>query len=90
MDIHTATETAYKIGHAKGYADGVRDAKTEVARGIFEEIIKSVFTKIPDKIMLISKERDFSDGVILGKREAYFDMINTLAELKKKYTEEQI
>ena len=47
-----------------------------------------VFSKEPQKIMLINAERDFSDGVIFGKREAFFEMINTLAELKKKYTEE--
>ena len=34
MDIHTATEVAYKNGYAKGFADG----KTEVAREIFEDI----------------------------------------------------
>ena len=65
------------------------NARAEVAREIFEEIAKATFSKIPDKIMLISNERDYSDGVIIGKREAFFEMANIIAELKKKYTEEK-
>ena len=65
----------------------VENAKAEVAREIFEEILRTIFSKIPNKIMLINQERGFSDGVIFGKREAFFDMVNNLAELKKKYTE---
>ncbi len=65
------------------------EAARMAAEEIFEEITRSVSLEIPIDIVLINKERDFSDGVIIGKREAFFDMVNTIAELKKKYTEEQ-
>lgn len=45
MDIHTATEVAYKNGYAKGFADG----KTEVAREIFEEIEKLILRYYNDE-----------------------------------------
>lgn len=83
MNEHRATEQAFKNGYKKGYEKG----KQEVAVEIFEEILRTIFSKIPNKIMLINQERDFSDGVIFGQREAFFDMVNNLAELKKKYTE---
>lgn len=63
-------------------------AKQEVAREIFEMIITTIFSKMPSDILLVGKDCDFADGIRMGKREAIFDMINTLAELKKKYTEE--
>lgn len=31
MDIHTATEEAYKNGYANGYKDGFKDGKKEAA-----------------------------------------------------------
>ena len=71
----------------KHYDDGYNTAKSEVAREIFEDITKNVFSKIPNKIYLINNEQGYSDGVIIGKREAFFEMIEIIAELKKKYTE---
>lgn len=69
------------------YAKGYRRA-SDVAREIIEDLTRMVFSKIPNKLLLISGGQDFTDGIIDGKREAYFDMLNYLAELKKKYESE--
>jgi hypothetical protein len=62
--------------------------KSEVAREIFEEIYKSVASKIPMGIRPIFKDyRDFDGGFINGKRDALLDVLVLVAELKKKYTE---
>ena len=58
---------------------------SDVAREIIEDLTRMVFSKIPNKLLLISGGRDFTNGIIDGKREAYFDMLNYLAELKKNY-----
>ena len=64
--------------------------RAEVAREIFEEIEKSVALKMPEKITPIFKrDLDYSYGVIDGKRDALFEVLVLLAELKKKYTEVQ-
>lgn len=66
----------------------VEKAKAEVAREIFEELYKSVASKIPMEIRPIFKEdMDFDVGFINGKRDALLDVLVLLAELKKKYTE---
>jgi hypothetical protein len=39
MDIHTATEVAYKNGYEKGYAEG----KAEVARKVAKWLTKKAF-----------------------------------------------
>lgn len=65
-------------------ADTVR---AEVAKEIFEEIITTAFSKMPSDVLMVGRDYDFTDGVRMGKREAIIDMINILAELKKKYTE---
>ena len=66
--------------------------RVEVAREIFEEIAREVYSKIPDKILPItikemSRELDYGDGLNFGRRDAYFDTLKIIAELKKKYTE---
>ena len=66
-----------------GYGEGYRDCAME----IFEEIITTVFSKMPSDVLIVGRNCDFTDGIRMGKREAVIDMINTLAELKKKYTE---
>ena len=63
--------------------------KTDVAREIFEEIYKSVASKIPMEIRPIFKDDgDFDGGFINGKRDALLDVLVLIAELKKKYTED--
>jgi hypothetical protein len=67
--------------------------KTEdVAREIFEEIVKFVFSEIPNELMPIYKaEKDFRDGVISGKREAFFKVLTHLENhLRKKYESEGV
>lgn len=63
---------------------------TDVAREIFEEIVKFIFSEIPDELMPIYKaEKDFRDGVISGKREAFFKVLAHLDNhLRKKYESE--
>ena len=73
------TDALMKMGYRKA---------SDVAREIIEDLTRMVFSKIPNKLLLISGGRDFTDGIIDGKREAYFDMLNYLAELKKKYESE--
>ncbi len=72
----------------------VEKAKTDVAREIFEELVREVYSKIPDKILPVtfgemSRHLDYNDGLNFGSRNAYFDTLKIIAELKKKYTEEQ-
>lgn len=67
----------------------VNRIKAEVAKEIFEEIITTAFSKMPSDVLMVGRDYDFTDGVRMGKREAIIDMINILAELKKKYTEDQ-
>ena len=71
MDIHTATEVAYKNGYAKGFADG----KTEAAREIFDEIDHLTFS------FGYGVRRDHT---VTHTRSIDDDL---LAERKKKYTE---
>ena len=74
----------------KHYEDGYNTAKSEVAREIFEEIYRSVASKIPMQISPIFKDdMDFDAGFINGKRDALLDVLVIIAELKKKYTEGQ-
>ena len=62
----------------------------EVAREIFEELYKSVASKVPIKFRPIFKDdRDYDAGVIDGKRNALFMVLAEIAELKKKYTESE-
>ena len=69
---------------------GLKQAKAEVAREIFEEIYKSVASKIPMQILPIFKDDlDFDAGFINGKRDALFDALVIIAELKKKHTGDQ-
>ena len=70
----------------------LKNAKAEVAKEIFEEITRKVYSKIPDKILPVtfgemSRHLDYSDGLNFGSRNAYFDTLKIIAELKKKYTE---
>ena len=71
------------------YSHGYRKC-TDVAREIFEEIVKFIFSEIPDELMPIYKaEKDFRDGVISGKREAFFKVLTHLDNhLRKKYESE--
>jgi hypothetical protein len=60
--------------------------KTEVAM-IFEELYKSVVSKIPPHIRPIFKDdMDFEDGFRNGKTDALIEVLKLIAELKKKYT----
>ena len=64
--------------------------KSEVAREIFEEIEKSVVSKIPMKFTPIFKrDLGYDAGVIDGKHDAFFEVLVLISELKKKYTEEK-
>lgn len=84
-------ENAYcRIEH---YAEALYNADyrkaSSVAREIFAEIAKFIFSEIPNELMPIYKERDFRDGVIFGKREAFFEVLNHLDNhLRKKYESE--
>jgi hypothetical protein len=69
------------------YEKGYRKAST-VASDIFEEIEGIILSKMPDRLNLSKKERGYAVGVILGRRDAFLDVINNLAELKKKYESE--
>jgi hypothetical protein len=61
--------------------------KSEVEK-IFEEIYRSVASKIPMEIRPIFKDdMDFDAGFINGKRDALLDVLVLITELKKKYTE---
>lgn len=62
------------------------EAKKEVAREIFEEAIRAVYSKIDMKIYNTIEGKPLGDGVAFGKQQAMYDVITLLAELKKKYT----
>lgn len=89
MNIHDATEAAYKNGYAKGFAD----AKTDVAREIFEEIIEGLQYEIDleDKYGRNAwGQGDISDFQTHQYVEDKLDtLITALSLLKKKYTEEK-
>ena len=65
-------------------AKGYRKA-SEVAREIFEEFLKEVSLKMPTKLLLVIHQKGYDDGVVQGKREAFFDIIEVVSKLKKKY-----
>ena len=76
----------------KAYWEGVeyghKDGAALVAREIFEEIYRSVASKVPMEIQPIFKDdRDFDVGFINGKRDALLDVLVLASELKKKYAE---
>lgn len=70
----------------------VKHAKQMVAREIFADIERVVLSKIPMEIRPmfrpIGVRVDFSDGVLLGTKNALYEAILSIAELKKKYMEE--
>lgn len=64
--------------------------KSEV-QWIFDELYKSVASKLPMQIRLIFKdERNFEYGFRDGKYDALIEVLVLIANLKKKYTEEKI
>ena len=77
---------AEKDALIKNYSKCMKD----YAREIFEEITKIVYSKIPDKILPVtlkemSRQLDYNDGLNFGSRNAYFDTLKIIAELRKKY-----
>ena len=66
----------------------MREHDSKIAREIFEEVEKSVHSKIPKQIHPIFKnDRDFGDGFRDGKTDALIEVLVLISELKKKYTE---
>ena len=63
------------------------NAKAEVAREIFDEAIRTVYSKIDMKIYNTIDGKPLGDAVAYGKQIAMYDVVTLLAELKKKYTE---
>lgn len=63
--------------------------KSEVAREIFDEAIRTVYSKTDMKIYNTIDGKPLGDGVAYGKQIAMYDVITLLAELKKKYTEDE-
>lgn len=64
-------------------------ARADVAREIFAELEKLVALKIPPHIRPIFKnDRNFEDGFRDGKSDALMEVLALIAELEKKYTEE--
>ena len=64
--------------------------RAEVAREIFEELTKSVISKLPMNIRLIFKDdRNYDDGFRNGKGDALIEVLVLIDDLKKKYTEGQ-
>ena len=76
MDIHTATETAYKNGYAQGKADAAREIFAEIEEE--KERWEAVY----------SSDHFGYGGSAYGYLET--DVDHTIAELKKKYTGDQI
>ena len=75
---------------AEAIAEHELHIKQDYAREIFEEIEKSVTSKIPPYIRPIFKDDlDFEDGFRNGKIDALYDVLVIIAELKKKYTKEE-
>ena len=76
IDIHAATEIAYKNGYAHGKADAARE--------IFAEIENGLLSRLPQRILLVSKDKDYTDGVREGRQDAYYDAIMLVEEIKLK------
>ena len=80
-----------KIANEKMYS-AIEATKAEVAREIFEELYKSVYLMLPMQCTPIFKmdlDLGFEAGVIDGRRNALFEVLVLIAELKKKYTGEK-
>lgn len=59
MDIHKATETAYKNGYAKGYADGKNEAVTTILADIEQLMLDGeIGGKYPAKVINPKKFAD--------------------------------
>ena len=89
MDIHTATEQAYKNGYAKGYADG----KSEVVIKIFKDIEHVLNTSIWANDLEIKSNMGLGFNSVAKRfavrKKAFEDAKDYLLILKKKYTEEK-
>jgi len=82
---HKATEKL-----ADKYFVELKTAKSEVAREVLDEAIRAVYSKIDLKIYNTIEGKPLGDGVAFGKQQAMYDVINMLAELKKKHTGEKV
>lgn len=60
MNIHDATEQAYKNGYAKGFAD----AKAEVAMEIFEELQVLLMLRMGVNEAIAELKKKYTEGEI--------------------------
>lgn len=75
----------YAIKWRDQMTQAITGYRSEVAREIFEKLLKTVSQKMPTKLLLVIHQKGYDDGVVQGKREAFFDIIEVVSELKKKY-----
>lgn len=81
MNIHDATERAYRNGYAKG--------KEDAAREIFEEFEEEITAALKSNYKALPQVID-SDEIyhtVLGKIDALCGIDGFIAELKKKHKE---
>lgn len=79
----------YKKGFADGCIDRTGALKKEIAREILEEIEIKVRRALPKRPVVIG-ERSLGNSFELGKEKALLAILAIIADLEKKYTEEQI
>lgn len=79
--------------YEKGFIDGCRgavaDIKAEVAREILREIYAGIFEMLPLKVFRLIDDNYVEKSFESGKERAFHDVLNYIAELEKKYTEEK-
>lgn len=71
----------------ESYDEGYRDAKSEVAKVIFQEIYADLFRMLPLKVFHLISGDIVGDRFDAGKERALHDVIHCVAELEKKYTD---
>ena len=71
------------------YWEGKFSVAQSAIENIFEEMKKSVASKLPMQVRPAGNYDDFTDGFRDGKTDALIEVLVLIAKLKKKYTESE-
>ena len=85
-EVDRLNSYALQYGTVKDQHTVIANAKTEVAREIFEDIYRGLFEMLPLKVFHLFNGDNVGDRFEAGKERALHDALHLIVELEKKYT----